>query len=63
MGVTGGILLHGELWHTHGNTFHKAFYLSGTIAVCIGVYLVLSYLLKSEEASYVMEMVKQKFRK
>ncbi len=63
MGVIGWMLLHGELWHIHGKTLSKAFYLSGTIAVCLGVYFFLSYLLKSEEASYVMEMVKQKFRR
>jgi hypothetical protein len=63
MGVIGWMLLHGELWQIHGKTLSKAFYLSGTIAVCLGVYFFLSYLLKSEEASYVMEMVKQKFRR
>ncbi len=63
MGVIGWMLLHGELWRIHGKTLSKAFYLSGTIAVCLGVYFFLSYLLKSEEVSYVMEMVKQKFRR
>jgi putative peptidoglycan lipid II flippase len=63
MGVIGWMLLHGELWHIHGSTFNKAFYLSGTIAICVVTYLLLSYLLKSEEVSYVIEMVKQKFRR
>lgn len=63
MGVIGAILLQGELWKIHGNTLNKAFYLSGTIALCIGIYLFLSYLLKSEEGFYVMDMVKRKFRK
>jgi len=63
MGVIGWMLLHGELWHIHGSTLNKAFYLSGTIAICVVTYLLLSYLLKSEEVSYVIEMVKQKFRK
>lgn len=62
MGLTGGMLLHGEVWHIHGDTINKAFYLSGTTAICICIYLFLSYLLKSEEASYVLEMVKQRFR-
>jgi putative peptidoglycan lipid II flippase len=63
MGVIGWMLLHGELWHIHGSTLNKAFYLSGTIAICIVTYLLLSYLLKSEEVSYIIEMVKQKFRR
>lgn len=62
MGLIGGMFLQGELWHIHGNTLNKALYLSGTIAICIGVYLLLSYLLKSEEVSYVAEMVKKRFR-
>ncbi|MEW6003213.1 MAG: murein biosynthesis integral membrane protein MurJ [Nitrospirota bacterium] len=62
VGFLGGILTKGEIWYIHGNTLYKAFYLSGTITVCIGIYLFVSYILKSEEASYVMEMVKQRFR-
>ncbi len=62
MGFTGGMLLRSEIWHIHSNTLNKVFYLSGTISLCIGIYLILSYLLKSEEASYVVEMVKQKFK-
>jgi putative peptidoglycan lipid II flippase len=62
MGVVGGMLLHGKVWQIHGNTLNKIFYLSGTVTICVGIYLFLSYLLKSEEVSYVIEMVKQKFR-
>jgi putative peptidoglycan lipid II flippase len=60
-GLMGWMLLHGEIWQIHGGTLNKVFYLGGTIALCIGIYLFLSYLLKSEEFSYVVEMVKQKF--
>jgi len=62
MGLAGGMLLRSEVWHIHGKTLDKAFYLSGTIALCTGIYLFLSYILKSEEASFVLEMVKRKFR-
>jgi len=62
MGIIGGMLLQGKLWQIHGSTLMKAFYLSGTITLCIVVYLFLSYLLKSEEISYVIKMLKQKFR-
>jgi len=60
MGITGGILLHGTLWQTHGNTVIKVFYLSGTIMICGVIYFSLSYLLKSEELSYVIKLLKQK---
>ena len=60
-GLMGWMLLHGEVWKIHGGTLNKVFYLGGTITLCIGIYLFLSYLLKSEEFSYVIGMVKQKF--
>jgi putative peptidoglycan lipid II flippase len=59
MGITGGILLHGTLWQTHGNTIIKIFYLGGTIMICGVIYFSLSYLLKSEELSYVTKLVKR----
>jgi putative peptidoglycan lipid II flippase len=62
MGVIGGILLHGKVWQIHGNTLNKIFYLSGTVTICVGIYLFLSYLLKSEEISYLIEMARQKFK-
>jgi putative peptidoglycan lipid II flippase len=62
MGVTGGLLLRSEIWQIQGNTVDKVFYLSGTSIICIGIYFFLSFLLKSEEASYVTEMVKQRFK-
>ncbi|MEW6419039.1 MAG: murein biosynthesis integral membrane protein MurJ [Nitrospirota bacterium] len=61
MGLMSWMLLHGDVWQIHGGTLNKVFYLGGTITLCIGIYLFLSYLLKSEEFSYVIEMVKQRF--
>jgi putative peptidoglycan lipid II flippase len=40
MGVTGWFILQGSLWQTYGNTPQKAFYLSGTIIICITIYVV-----------------------
>lgn len=62
MGLIGGMFLRGELWHIEADTFNKAFYLSGTIALCMGIYFLLTYLFKSEEAIYVLDIVKHKFR-
>jgi len=61
MGLMGRMLLHGEIWQIHGGTLNKVFYLSGTVALCLVIYLLLSYLIKSEEFSYIIRMVKQKF--
>jgi putative peptidoglycan lipid II flippase len=63
MGIIGGTLVHGKLWQIHGHTFNKTLYLSGTVALCVVVYLSLSYLLKSEDVYYVIKMFKQKFNK
>lgn len=60
MGVAGGVLLHGELWQAPGNTMGKAVYLSGAVLVCVVIYLSLSYLLRNEELSYAIRMIKQK---
>jgi putative peptidoglycan lipid II flippase len=62
MGYVGWFLLHGELWKVHGNTTMKALYLSGTVAFCVVIYITISCMLKSEECSYVIRIIKQKFR-
>lgn len=62
MGLIGGMLLQGELWHIYGNTLNKALYLGGTIALCTVIYFCLSYLLRSEEAAYVVSMLKQRLK-
>jgi len=62
MGVAGWFLLHGEIWKQGGRSMEKAGYLSGVIIVCIGLYLFLSYLLKSEEMGYVMDSVRRKIQ-
>lgn len=62
MGVSAWILLHGTLWQSQGNTLQKVFYLSGTIIVCIGIYLAVVFLLRSEELLSVVRMIRKKFR-
>jgi putative peptidoglycan lipid II flippase len=62
MGIIGWMLLKGEIWHIHGNTLNKTFYLCGTIVLCSGIYFFLSYFLKSEEVFYVINMIKKRFK-
>jgi putative peptidoglycan lipid II flippase len=62
MGITGGILLRGDIWQIQGSTLDKIFYLSGTMALCTCLYFIFSYIMKSEEAFHVMTMIRQRFR-
>lgn len=62
MGFIGGIFLRSAIWKMPGDTIEKAFYLSGTIFLCICSYLFLSYIMRSEEAFYVMAMIRQRFK-
>ena len=63
MGIAGWALIHGKQWQLQGGTFIKVFYLSGTIALSVIMYIFLSYAFRNEELNYVVEMVKQKLRK
>lgn len=61
MGISGWALLQGELWQRSGNSAEKAAYLTGTVCLCIGIYMLCSYFLKNEEMGYVYETMKRKF--
>lgn len=63
MGIIGGMLIRGDIWHYEGDTIYKTFYLFGTIVVCIGIFFTLSLFLKNEEAFYVLNFLKQRFKK
>ena len=63
MGIIGALMLRGNIWQFSGNTVQKVFYLSGTIALCVGAYFFLTYLWKSEECLYIIDMVKKKIRR
>jgi len=63
MGLISGSILRGNMWQFSGNTVNKVFYLGGTIALCVGAYFFLTYLLKSEECIYIIDMVKKKIRR
>lgn len=63
MGIVGNMILDGNIWQLSGNIVSKIFYLSGTIALCVGIYFFLTYLLKSEECLYLIDMIKQRIRR
>lgn len=62
MGIIGGMLIIGEIWHFDGNVLYKACYLSGVIILCIGIFFILSLILKNEEAFYVLNFLKRRFK-
>ncbi len=55
MAIIGWFILQGELWLTDGGFLIKSVYLSMAIIICIAIYAVLSYLLKSEEMNYLID--------
>src|SRR5208283_2428242 len=59
MGFVGWFTLKGEPWTLSGNTLHKAVYLSATVVMCAITYMFVSYLLKSDEMSYMIRKVKR----
>jgi len=63
MGIAARIMLHGELWRMDGRAAEKTLFFTGAMLICIGLYLALSFIFKSEEIGYIYETVKQRFRK
>lgn len=63
MGIIGRNLLRGEMWYFDGNILYKTLYLGGTITLCIGIFFILSLVLKNEEAFYVLNFLKQRLSK
>ena len=61
MGITGWCILHGNLWRISGRIMEKTLYLSGTIALCLSVYLSLCVLLKSDEMRYITQAIRRRF--
>jgi putative peptidoglycan lipid II flippase len=57
MGAVGWSLLHGDMWISTGKALEKTLYLSGTIVLCLCVYLFISFLLKGDEMNYVCSTV------
>ncbi len=63
MGLAGWTVLQGEIWTSSGHVLLKSVWLSATILMCIGIYMLLMYLLRSEEMNYVTDRVKERIRR
>jgi putative peptidoglycan lipid II flippase len=60
MGFAGWHILKGEMWTASGNSLEKALYLGLAILLCAGIFMFISYLLKSEEMGYIIDKVRSK---
>ncbi len=60
MGLSGWLVARGGAWTTDGHSLQKAGHLGGAIALCAGIYLLLSYLIKSEEMGYILDKVRSR---
>jgi len=63
MGTAGFFVSRLALWRLPGMALEKALWLIGTIALSVGLYALLCYLLKSEELGYMLTFMKERFRK
>ncbi|MDP2168069.1 MAG: murein biosynthesis integral membrane protein MurJ [Thermodesulfovibrionales bacterium] len=62
MAVSVWLLLRGGLWAQTGMAAKKAAYLGGAITLSIGVYFIINLLLKSEEAEFVVGMIRGRLK-
>jgi putative peptidoglycan lipid II flippase len=63
MGIAGWYSTQSELWTTSGQAGLKALFLTAAIGGSFGLYLMISWALKSEELSYLSGALRRRFRK
>ena len=63
MGLSGWAVLHGELWKESGSNAEKILSFGGTVALCVGIYIVVSYLLKSDEMDYLFKISRERVQR
>ncbi|MCK5505998.1 MAG: murein biosynthesis integral membrane protein MurJ [Thermodesulfovibrionia bacterium] len=60
MGIMGFFVLKMYAWNDQSVIFEKAGVLASVIALCIGIYILIMHLMKSEELRYLINMRKRK---
>jgi len=60
IGCVAWFITRGELWKVSGRVPEKALLLAGVIALCTGAYILIMYLMKSEELMYLLKMRKKR---
>lgn len=61
MGTAGFWLLRSDIWARAGMQAEKWLRLSGGIALSVGIYIIISYILKSDELEFLSAAVKRRF--
>ena len=60
MGAAGYFSIKQFMWNNAANVFEKSGILAGVIVLCAGLYILIMYLMKSEELGYLIQMRKKK---
>ncbi len=60
MGYAGSRMLISDIWQQSGMVLDKVIYLSLTIVSCMVIYIVLSYIFKSEELKYLISSMRDR---
>jgi putative peptidoglycan lipid II flippase len=60
MGVAGWATTRSDIWRESGRLAEKAGVFSGVFILCIGIYLLMMHLMKSEEMKYLIDMYKER---
>jgi len=63
MGIIGWLVSRDPIWSIDGYLLYKVAILCGVVSLSVGVYLGMMYLLKSEEFSFLMGVIKERFRR
>ncbi len=61
MGLSGWLMLHGDLWTKSGRGLEKAALFAGTACLCAVIYTAVSFLFRNEELVYLFETLKKRF--
>ena len=59
-GLMGWFIIRGDIWMQSGKIIEKASAMTGVIALYIAVYILIMYLFRSEELTYLINMRKKK---
>lgn len=62
MGIAGWFVVRSSIWTVSGNGILKAVYLGSTVVICIGIYLTVCHLLRSEEMGYIIKVARGKWQ-
>lgn len=60
MGIAGHTMIRQDMWTVNGMALQKAVYLSGVMFVCVLIYIIISYVVRSDELHYTIGVLKSK---